>query len=150
MKNAALLLGLSLAASSASGCFSFEHKSSVAPSATGISALMGNWSSSSLIPSASSCTDFQWNVTQQTSVSASGNFSATCANELKVNGTASGALNGSTITWNAQGNATAPGLTSCAITLTGTAELLVDAIRVPYSGDTCLGKVSGVENLKKR
>jgi hypothetical protein len=59
-------------------------------------------------------------------------------------------LSGSTITWNAQGNATAPGLTSCAITLAGTAELLTDSIRVPYSGDTCLGKVSGVETLKRK
>ena len=33
--------------------------------------------------------------------------------------------------------------------LTGTAEIGVDSIRVPYSGDTCLGKVSGVEVLRK-
>ena len=39
---------------------------------------------------------------------------------------------------------------ACAITLTGTAELGTDSIRVPYSGDTCLGNVSGVEILKKR
>ena len=63
---------------------------------------------------------------------------------------ARGQLSGSTITWNAEGNASAPGLTSCAISLTGTAELQTDSIRVPYSGDTCLGKVSGVETLKRR
>jgi hypothetical protein len=27
--------------------------------------------------------------------------------------------------------------------------LTTDSIRVPYSGDTCLGKVNGVENLKR-
>ena len=59
-------------------------------------------------------------------------------------------LNGALITWTAQGNATAPGLTSCAITLNGTAELTSDSIRVPYAGDTCLGKVSGVENMRRR
>ena len=149
MKNVAAL-AMSLVALSAAGCFDFEHTSSLGPSATGISALLGNWTSSNLIPSQSTCTDFKWNVTQQTNVTAAGSFSATCANDLKLTGTASGALNGSTIEWSAQGNATAPGLTSCTITLAGTAELTLDSIRVPYSGDTCLGKVSGVENLKRK
>jgi hypothetical protein len=40
-------------------------------------------------------------------------------------------------------------LTSCAITLTGTATLSTDSIIVPYSGNTCLGKVNGIETLKK-
>jgi len=133
------------------GCFGFEHTSTVTgPTSTGISALMGSWSSASIIPSASSCTDFQWNVTEQTSTTAKGSFSATCAGDLKVNGTAQGSLNGSSIVWSATGTATAPGLPSCAITLNGTAELGADSIRVPYSGDTCLGKVSGVEVLRKR
>jgi hypothetical protein len=35
------------------------------------------------------------------------------------------------------------------VTLTGTAELGVDSIRIPYAGDTCLGKVSGVETLRR-
>jgi hypothetical protein len=133
-----------------SGCIGFERKSTLGPTATGISALLGNWSSSNLIPAASSCSDFKWSVTDQTSTSASGSFSATCAGDLRVSGTARGQLSGSTITWNAEGNASAPGLTSCAISLTGTAELQTDSIRVPYSGDTCLGKVSGVETLRRR
>jgi len=139
-----------LAAAATAGCIGFEHSSSVTgPSASGISALMGSWSSASVIPSPSSCTDFKWNVTEQTSTTAKGSFSATCANDLKVTGTAQGTLNGSTIVWNAVGNANAPGLPSCAITLNGTAEIGADSIRVPYSGDTCLGKVSGVEVLRK-
>jgi len=81
---------------------------------------------------------------------ASGTFSATCAGELKIAGTADGVLSGSTVTWNAHANASVPALPSCAISLTGTAELGVDSIRVPYSGDTCLGKVSGVEVLRKQ
>jgi hypothetical protein len=35
------------------------------------------------------------------------------------------------------------------VTLSGTAELGVDSIRIPYSGDTCLWKVSGVETLRR-
>jgi hypothetical protein len=142
---------LVLAAAIAAGaCVGFERSSSAtAPSTPGVSALMGSWTSATIIPSPSSCTDFKWNVTEQTSTSAKGSFSATCANSLKVSGTAQGTLSGSTITWSANGNASAPDLPSCAIALTGTAELGVDSIRIPYSGDTCVGKVSGVEILKK-
>jgi hypothetical protein len=141
------LLALCLAASSA--CIGYERSSTLGPSATGIAALLGNWSSSSLIPSSNACTDFKWNVTQQSGNTASGTFSATCAGDLRVTGTADGTLSGSIVTWNAQATASVAGLVSCPITLTGTAELAVDSIRVPYSGDTCLGKVSGVEVLRK-
>lgn len=150
MKKLALLAAVSVAAMSATACFDFDSKSSLGPTATGISALAGSWSSSNLIPSANTCTDFRWDVSEQSATTAGGSFSATCAGELKLTGTARGVLSASTITWTAQGNATAPGLTSCAISLTGTAELTSDSIRVPYAGDTCLGKVSGVENLRRR
>jgi hypothetical protein len=120
------------------------------PTASGISALVGNWTSSSIIPSPTSCTDFKWNVTEQTANSAKGSFGATCAGELKLTGTAQGVLQSTgIIDWSAQGTATAPGLPSCAITLTGTAEIGIEVVRVPYSGDTCLGKVSGIESLRR-
>ena len=148
MKN--VLVALCLAATAASACTSYERTSTLAPSASGVAALLGNWTSSNLTSAADACTDFKWNVTQQTGNTASGTFSATCTGDLKVAGTANGTLSGSIVTWNATATATVPGLPACAITLTGTAELGVDSIRVPYSGDTCLGKVSGVEVLKKR
>lgn len=151
MKNRILLVVFSLAAVTAAGCIGFERQSTLTgPSATGIGALMGNWSSSNIIPAANACSDFKWNVTEQTAASAKGSFAATCAGDLKVVGTAQGSLSGAnTIAWSAEGTATAPGLTSCGIALTGTAELTTDSIRVPYSGNTCLGKVSGVEVLKR-
>jgi hypothetical protein len=142
-----ILVALCLAASSA--CFGYERTSTLGPSATGVAALLGNWTSSNLIPSANACSDFKWNVTQQTGNTASGTFSATCTGDLRVSGTANGTLSGSTVTWNAQATASVPGLPACPITLSGTAELGVDSIRVPYSGDTCLGRVSGVEVLRK-
>jgi hypothetical protein len=149
MKNVPFLLILSVAAAAA-GCIGFERKSSVTgPSATGISALLGNWSSSNLIPSPNACTDFKWNVTEQTATTAKGSFSASCTGDLKLSGTAQGTLSGGGISWTAQGIGTAPGLPSCAISLTGTAELGLDSIRVPYTGDTCLGKVSGTEILRR-
>ncbi len=132
-----------------SACLGYERKSTLSPSATGVSALLGNCTSANVIPGASTCTDFKWNVTQQTGNTASGTFSATCAGDLRISGTANGVLSGSTVTWTAQAAASVPGLPSCPITLSGTAELGVDSIRVPYSGTTCLGPVSGVEVLKK-
>jgi hypothetical protein len=132
------------------GCFGYERSSTLGPSATGAAALLGSWSSSDLIPAAESCTDFKWDVTEQSGNSASGSFSATCANDIRVQGTATGTLTGSTVNWSAQATASVANIASCPITLTGTAEILVDAIRVPYSGQTCLGPVSGVETLRKR
>ena len=73
-----------------------------------------------------------------------------CLHTFQGTASAEGTLNGSTITWTAAGNATAPSLPSCAISLNGTAELGVNSIRVPYNGTTCLGPVSGVEVLNKK
>jgi hypothetical protein len=151
MKNYIFASALALAVAAA-GCAGFEHTSTTSsPSPTGVAALMGNWASaSSVIPSASTCSDFKWNATEQTATTAKGSFSATCAGDLKVAGTAQGTLSGSVISWSADGTATAASLVSCPISLTGTAELGANSIRVPYSGDTCLGKVSGVEILNKK
>ena len=151
MKKYILASALTLAVA-AIGCAGFEHTSTTtSPSATGVSALMGTWvSASSVVPTPSTCSDFKWNVTEQTATTAKGSFTATCAGDLKVTGTAQGTLSGSIISWSAVGTATAAGLPSCAITLAGTAELGASSIRVPYSGDTCLGKVSGVEILDKK
>jgi len=144
-----VIIAMCLAAVTASSACSSESTSTLGPSTTGTAALLGNWTSASQVPTADACTDFRWNVTQQSGNTASGTFSATCKGDLKIAGTASGTLSGSTVTWNAQATATVPGLPSCAISLTGTAELGVDSIRVPYSGDTCIGRVSGVEVLRK-
>jgi hypothetical protein len=140
-------------AAAASACVGYENKTTVTgPTGTTVASLMGNWASASasVIPSAASCADFKWNATELTPTAAKGSFSATCAGDLKLSGTAEGTLSGSTITWTAAGNATSPSLPSCAITLNGTAELGVNSIRVPYNGTTCLGPVSGVEVLNKK
>ena len=151
MRKLAQFVLCALVAGSAAACIGFERKSTVTgPSAAGVGSLLGSWTSSSLIPTPSTCADFKWNVTEQTGNTARGSFSATCANDLKLTGTAQGTLNGSTIEWSADGVASAQGLGSCDIKLRGTAEIGVTTVRVPYSGDTCLGKVSGVETLSRR
>ncbi|HWK09351.1 MAG TPA: hypothetical protein VNR64_04835 [Vicinamibacterales bacterium] len=139
------------AAVATAGCVGFEHTSSLTSPTAQVSAnaLLGVWTSANVVPSPSSCTNFQWHVTEQTANSAKGTFSATCAGGLNVSGTAQGVLNGTTVSWSGTGTATAVDLPSCAVSLSGTAELGTDSIRIPYSGTTCLGPVSGVEILKK-
>jgi hypothetical protein len=150
MKNRLLLIVFAVTTVAAAACTSLERQSSTSPTAAGNNALMGSWTSSSLIPTPSTCADFKWNVSEQTATSAKGAFTATCAGDLKLNGTAEGSFtSAAAIAWSADGNATAPGLTSCAIKLTGTATLGTDSIIVPYKGTTCLGAVEGVETLKK-
>jgi hypothetical protein len=152
-----LICTIALAASVAAGaCVGYESKTTAptttVPGAAGVEALVGTWTSAStnIIPSPSTCTDFKWTPSQQSATSATGAFSASCAGDLKVSGTAAGTLSGTTITWNAQASATTPQISSCAIALTGTAELGVSSIRIPYTGQTCLGPVSGVEVLNKK
>src|SRR5512134_2934042 len=93
MKSLALIAAASVAVAAA-GCVSYDRRSAsdTGPSATGIGALSGNWSSSTIIPSPESCTNFRWNASQQTATSAAGSFSATCAGDLQVSGTAQGSF----------------------------------------------------------
>src|SRR4051812_14872322 len=110
MKHYVFAIVLSFAVA-ASGCVGYENKTTVtSPSATTVASLMGNWASASasIIPAASTCVDFKWNATEQTSSSARGSFSATCAGDLKVSGTAEGTLSGSVISWSAAGTAVSP------------------------------------------
>ncbi len=136
----------------AAGCLQLERKSTLtSPSQfTDLKALLGTWSSASATPSPESCTDFRWEVTEQTGTSASGTFSARCPGGLTVAGSARGTLLGDTITWTATGAATVAGLPPCSISLEGHAYLEADRIRVPYTGTTCLGPVKGEEILVRR
>jgi hypothetical protein len=135
-------------------CVSYESKTTTptSPSLSGIEALVGTWASASAngVPAPSTCTDFTWTPAQQSPTSAMGAFSASCAGGLKVSGTAAGTLSGTTINWTANAVASTPLIASCNISLAGTAELGISSIRVPYSGSTCLGPVSGVEILNKK
>jgi hypothetical protein len=40
-----------------------------------------------------------------------------------------------------------PGNSNCAVALSGTMEITPGGFRIPYSGTTCLGPVSGTEVL---
>ena len=145
-------LTIVMAASSAA-CFDFGTKTSPSPSTSQV--LGGTWATLQSLPGVSgsiqdSCVNFRWTVTEFSGTSGSGTFSATCLGNVQVNGSASGTLAGSTLSWSANATGTAPGLPSCAIALTGTATLEANnRIRIPYSGTTCFGPVSGTEIITK-
>ena len=102
------------------------------------------------IPSPGSCGNFQWQVTDATSTSMSGNFSATCAGNIAVKGTANGTLVGTTVPLTINGTATYAGVISCDFSLSGTGVIENnDTLTIPYSGTTCFGPVSGTQRLHK-
>ena len=154
MKNR-LLVVAGLSALLGSGCQGFFSQNKTGPSTTTASAatvqgMAGTWGSvSAATPAAGTCTDFHWSVTEFTGTTGSGTFSATCAGGLQLTGTARGTLVGTDVNWTATGIGTAPGNVSCPILLAGTATFDGTQFRIPYSGTTCLGPISGTEILRK-
>ena len=153
MKRYMLMFLTVAAAASASACFDFATKATPPPTASSV--LGGSWGTVQSLPGVSgsladSCVNFQWTVTEFTGTSGSGTFSAVCLGNVAVAGSASGTLSGNTLTWSANATGTVPGLPPCAIALSGTATLEANnKIRIPYSGTTCLGPVSGTEIVSK-
>jgi hypothetical protein len=122
------------------------------PTSPGLSVqmLQGAWTSSTNNTSPTGCTNLKWTVTNISGNTGSGTFSATCLGSLDVSGTASGTVTGSTLAWSVSGTATPAGGSACAFSLTGTATLENgNQLRIPYSGSTCMGPISGTEVLKK-
>lgn len=122
-----------------------------APSSPSAPSLLGTWSSNPLVgTSASSCTGFSWQVTSQTSTSIAGTFSATCASGISATGTAAGTINGANVPYTVTGNGSVPGFPSCPFSISGTAVIVDrDTLRIPYSGTTCVGPVSGEDTLRR-
>jgi len=136
------------------GCFEFSRNASsiTGPSASNfsVSTLAGTYRSATVtaIPSPDSCTNFTWSVTEKTSNSAKGNFSASCAGGVQVAGIAQGTQTGNNIVFQVNATATQASL-SCAISLSGTAVIETNQVRVPYTGTSCFGNVNGTEILKR-
>jgi hypothetical protein len=114
--------------------------------------LGGTWVTVESIPGATlndSCTNFRWAVTEYDGLTGKGTFSARCFGNVDIVGSAQGTLNGINVAWSAAATGTVAGLPPCAISLSGVATLETDKIRIPYSGTTCLGPVSGTEIVKR-
>ena len=111
----------------------------------------GTWTSESItIPSSGSCSNFLWQVTNATSNSMAGNFSATCAGNITVGGTASGRLEGTSVPLAVAGTATYAGVISCEFFFSGTGTIENnETLTIPYSGTICGTPVSGTERLRR-
>ncbi len=167
MKRSLLTLSLGVAAlgaTASTGCVEHTRELLVptAPSETPAAsspvpgnvggALTGLWASQAGagIPASWHCSSFQWNITSQTPTSIAGSFSAACSGVLTVAGTASGQLNGNQVPFEVSGSAAIAGVTVCPFVLRGTGVIEGnDAIRIPYTGDTCLGPLHGEETLRR-
>jgi hypothetical protein len=171
MKTPLVLLSSLLAAFAATSACSVERSSTVlGPSATAatpgvagnsIPSMLGTWvvqggsSASSATPSStvtalpdfSSCSNFTWSVTTQTTTEASGRFSAECATGLILSGTITGRLGGATIPIVVSGTLSR-GSETCTFSLTGEGTP-IDSVtfHITYSGTTCLGPLQGSNNL---
>jgi hypothetical protein len=154
MKRYAFVLLAMLAAGASAACFDFATKTT-SPTNTTSQTLGGSWATVQSLPGASgslqdACVNFKWSVTQFSGTSGSGTFSATCLGNMAVTGSASGTLVGSTVSWTANATGTVAGQPVCSIALAGTATLEANnRIRIPYSGTTCLGPVSGTEIISR-
>lgn len=139
-----------VAAAVSTACF--KVTTSPTPKDSTSKQLGGTWVTVESIPGASlndSCTNFTWDVTEYTGATAKGTFSARCFGNVDIAGSAQGVLNGVNVNWSATATATVPGLPGCPINLSGVATLETDRIRIPYSGTTCMGPVSGTEVVKR-
>jgi hypothetical protein len=146
--HATLAVALVAAIFLASACFELTHTTSPTEQAEIISALStGTWSSNSAI-GADACGNFKWQITELTSTTAKGSFSATCSGGITLVGTADGTLNGNVLTYTANGTASTTSL-ACAYTLTGTAQKEGTGVRVYYIATTCMGTFTGSQLLTK-
>jgi hypothetical protein len=157
-------LVLAAAAIVATACAFEHHTTGISPSGintggggsagagSSVGSLVGVWSSQSIasLPSAANCGNFQWQIGNQTATSVSGTFSALCAGDLTVSGSASGQLSGTNVPFTVSGSASGPGLPSCGFSVSGTGTVTNgDTFTLPYSGITCLGPVHGTETLHR-
>jgi hypothetical protein len=120
-------------------------------SPTSAESLLGEWRSvNGDFPGSESCRDLVWNVTSETESSIAGSFEAKCDDGITLNGTATGNRSGDDIDIEVIGTATGFGVALCNFTLRGKGVLQPDGtIRVDYTGETCLGPVSGTEVIRR-
>jgi hypothetical protein len=150
-------LALAAAVCVAAGCeFVRETTSPTTPSpppppAGGNSTMMGTWQSQTSTPlvDSSTCGQFKWVITSQTPTSIAGTFTAICLGNVPFSGSGVGELTANNqVKITVTGSANIQGVT-CNANITATATIEGDLVTIPYSGQTCLGPISGVEYLRK-
>jgi hypothetical protein len=149
----------------AAGCEFKRGSNFTAPSPTEhtSASLVGVWTSlidgpgasafsgtSATVPELRGCIDVRWEVPSQVGAVAQGPFKVVCEGPIVLTGTARGELtSATTVLVSVTGSATVPNLGECAFSLGGTGTLDGDTLRIPYTGTTCVGPVSGDEILRR-
>jgi len=130
-------------------CVTEEGQSVFGPSslASFLTGSLRSASAGSPLPTTEACGDFSWSPSETMAGTYSGDFSATCANDVQLEDTATGILVGDVLNITATGTATQSNLPPCPFTIDGTAQLVNGTIELEYSGTTCLGPISGTEIL---
>ncbi len=150
------LIGLLLLAAVVSGC-SYEHTSTptsptttpATPGTGSATSYVGTWASTGLASvAADKCGNFQWKIASQTETSMAGDISATCG-LLTIAATGAATLTGQNVALAVKGTVSAVGYPLCSFDLTGTGVIAGDTLPLNYSGNTCLGPVTGTETLKR-
>ncbi|MGH9411547.1 MAG: hypothetical protein ACRD1V_19095 [Vicinamibacterales bacterium] len=114
-----------------------------------ITAFAGTWQSAAASTPPAGCGNLTYTVTPVTTSSANVTFAATCAGNINVTGSGSGALSGSTITWSATGLVGQGGV-NCPFTFnnnTATIDSTSTQIAVNYTGTVCGIPVSGTDTV---
>lgn len=126
-----------------------ESPTSPSPS-TSLDAFAGTWSSPAASAPPTGCGALKYTVTPLSASTANVTFAATCAGSIQVNGTGTGAVDGESLEWSAQGLVSQGGV-NCPFSFpNGTAVAEgADAIKVTYAGAVCGIPVSGTEIVKK-
>ena len=110
---------------------------------------LGTWAGPTLAPAAQSCGSLMWKITSQTGTQASGDFSATCGDNVTLTGTMTATHGDTSIPWAVTGTAT-KGTETCPFSMTGTGTFQgTSNIVVNYAGTSCNGPVSGSETIKR-
>ena len=146
----ALMIVLAASSTACIDMFKNIFNSPTEPSKTDeIRSYLGTWAGPAITPVAQSCGGMQWKVTSQAGGQASGEFSATCADAVKLTGTMTATHGETSIPWAATGTATKSGVT-CPFSMTGTGTFQgTSNIVVNYAGTSCNGPVSGSETIKR-
>jgi hypothetical protein len=146
----ALILVLAVSSTACIDMFKNIFTSPSEPTKTGdIRSYLGTWIGPAAAPAAQSCGSLQWKITSQTGGQASGEFSATCADDVKLAGTMTATHGETSIPWAATGTAT-KGATTCPFSMTGTGTFQgTSNILVNYAGTSCNGPLSGSETIKR-
>jgi hypothetical protein len=116
-------------------------------------AAVGTWTSPAIVglPNIASCSNLEWQISNLSPATVSGNISALCGGIVEVTANVSGEMQASdVVNLAAVGKAVGLGIT-CPFSLSGVGHIQgSDAMRLDYQGTTCVGPVSGSEMLQRR